>query len=250
MPHTSEQAALYDARGQGKKTTAGKLRSSRNAHKHGLRAARPPLLMGEDLTHFEGIIQSLVDQYQPIGAAEMHLVETVAMSILKQHRLWSAESAMLNSQIMKASKQEAFPDVLIKGLSSPDIFSNRTVSHEQSLLPQPLDAPHCIFSQFRECENQFEKGWQHRSRSAIGSYTKPAQKDAKKLTSGNLRDKAPALLNIIQTNPFQNPPPDEKLVENLEGASSRRISTQHRLVYEVIESENTVKVLRMWTHYE
>ena len=82
-------------------------------------------------------------------------------------------------------------------------------------------------------------------------YTKQAQKDAKKLASSNLRDKAQELLDIIiQTNPFQNPPPYEKLVGDLEGAYSRRINIQQRLVYEVIESENTVKILRMWTHYE
>lgn len=81
-------------------------------------------------------------------------------------------------------------------------------------------------------------------------YTKYAQKDAKKLASSNLQDKAQTLLDIIQTNPFQNPPPYEKLIGDLEGAYSRRINIQHRLVYEVIESENTVKILRMWTHYE
>ena len=64
------------------------------------------------------------------------------------------------------------------------------------------------------------------------------------------KDKAQILLDIMQINPFQNPPPYEKLVGDLEGAYSRRINIQHRLVYEVIESENTVKVLRMWTHYE
>ncbi len=81
-------------------------------------------------------------------------------------------------------------------------------------------------------------------------YTKQAQKDAKKLASSNLQDKAQALLDIMQTNPFQNPPPYEKLVGDLDGTYSRRINIQHRLVYEVIESENTVKILRMWTHYE
>lgn len=81
-------------------------------------------------------------------------------------------------------------------------------------------------------------------------YTKQAQKDAKKLTASNLRGKAEALLEIIQLNPFQNPPPYEKLVGDLEGAFSRRINIHHRLVYEVIEAEKTVKILRMWTHYE
>ncbi|AFW94992.1 Txe/YoeB family addiction module toxin [Dolichospermum sp. UHCC 0684] len=81
-------------------------------------------------------------------------------------------------------------------------------------------------------------------------YTKQAQKDAKKLAASNLKDKAQSLLDIIQINPFQNPPPYEKLVGDLERAYSRRINIQHRLVYEVIESENTAKILRMWTHYE
>jgi toxin YoeB len=81
-------------------------------------------------------------------------------------------------------------------------------------------------------------------------YTKQAQKDSRKLAASNLREKAQTLLDILQTNPFQNPPPYEKLVGDLEGAYSRRINIQHRLVYEVIESENTVKILRMWTHYE
>jgi toxin YoeB len=81
-------------------------------------------------------------------------------------------------------------------------------------------------------------------------YTKQAQKDAKKLASSNLQDKAQELLDMIQVNPFQNPPPYEKLVGDLAGAYSRRINIQHRLVYAVIEAENTVKILRMWTHYE
>ncbi|MBS9393511.1 MAG: Txe/YoeB family addiction module toxin [Dolichospermum sp. LBC05a] len=81
-------------------------------------------------------------------------------------------------------------------------------------------------------------------------YTKQSQKDAKKLAASNLKDKAQTLLDIIAINPFQNPPPYEKLVGDLEGSYSRRINIQHRLVYEVIEDENTIKVLRMWTHYE
>jgi toxin YoeB len=81
-------------------------------------------------------------------------------------------------------------------------------------------------------------------------FTKQAQKDAKKLASSNLQAKAQVLLNILQIDPFQTPPPFEKLVGDLAGAYSRRINIQHRLVYEVIEAELTVKVLRMWTHYE
>lgn len=81
-------------------------------------------------------------------------------------------------------------------------------------------------------------------------YTKQAQKDAKKLSSAGLKEKAQALLTILRGNPFQNPPPYEKLVGDLSGAYSRRINIQHRLVYQVLEDQNVVKVLRMWSHYE
>ncbi|MCC5659575.1 Txe/YoeB family addiction module toxin [Nostoc sp. XA010] len=81
-------------------------------------------------------------------------------------------------------------------------------------------------------------------------YTKQAQKDAKKLAFSNLKEKAEELLAVLQDNPFQNPPPYEKLVGDLSGAYSCRINIQHRLVYEVIESEQVVKIIRMWTHYE
>ncbi len=81
-------------------------------------------------------------------------------------------------------------------------------------------------------------------------YTKHAQKDAKKLASSGLKKKAQQLLKLIEENPFQNPPPYEKLVGDLAGALSRRINIQHRLVYQVIENGKVIKVLRMWTHYE
>jgi toxin YoeB len=81
-------------------------------------------------------------------------------------------------------------------------------------------------------------------------YTKQAQKDAKKLTSAGLRSKAEVLLDILKINPFQNPPPFEKLVGDLEGAYSRRINIQHRIVYQVYKKEKVVKVIRLWTHYE
>ena len=82
------------------------------------------------------------------------------------------------------------------------------------------------------------------------AYTKQAQKDAKKLTAAGLADKAKKLLAIIENNPYQNPPPYEKLVGELEGALSRRINIQHRLVYQVLKDIKTVKVIRLWTHYE
>ncbi|MBM3850230.1 MAG: Txe/YoeB family addiction module toxin [Verrucomicrobia bacterium] len=81
-------------------------------------------------------------------------------------------------------------------------------------------------------------------------YTKQAQKDAKKLSASGLKPKAIRLLEILAEDPFRNPPPFEKLVGDLSGAYSRRINIQHRLVYEVFPEIQTVKVLRLWTHYE
>jgi len=81
-------------------------------------------------------------------------------------------------------------------------------------------------------------------------FAKQAKKDAKKLASIGLKDKAKELLDIIEENPFQNPPPFEKLVGDLDGAYSRRINIQHRLVYQVLEEQKAIKVLRLWTHYE
>ncbi len=82
------------------------------------------------------------------------------------------------------------------------------------------------------------------------AYTKQAQQDAQKLAAAGLKPKAKLLLDILAENPFQNPPPYEKLVGDLAGAYSRRINIKHRLVYQVLEDIGTVKVLRMWTHYE
>jgi len=82
------------------------------------------------------------------------------------------------------------------------------------------------------------------------AFTKHAQKDAKKLSQSGLRPKAEKLLTLLKEDPFQKPPPFEKLVGDLLGAFSRRINIQHRLVYQVLKNEKIVKVLRMWTHYE
>jgi Txe/YoeB family toxin of toxin-antitoxin system len=81
-------------------------------------------------------------------------------------------------------------------------------------------------------------------------YTKHAQKDANKLAASGLKEKASNLLKVLEGNPYQNPPPYEKLVGDLAGAYSRRINIQHRVVYQVLEQEHIVKVLRLWTHYE
>lgn len=81
-------------------------------------------------------------------------------------------------------------------------------------------------------------------------YTRQAQKDAKKLSASGLRGKAERLLEILKKDPYQRPPPFERLQGDLQGAISRRINIQHRLVYQVLEKTQTVKVIRMWTHYE
>ena len=81
-------------------------------------------------------------------------------------------------------------------------------------------------------------------------YTRQAQKDARKLSAAGLREKAEDILKILETNPFQTPPPFEKLLGDLNGAYSRRINLQHRIVYQVIKHRKIVKVIRMWTHYE
>ena len=80
-------------------------------------------------------------------------------------------------------------------------------------------------------------------------FTKQAQKDARKLASSGMKPKAQRILEILSINPYQNPPPYEKLVGDLAGAYSRRINIQHRLVYQVLDNIKTVKVIRMWTHY-
>ncbi len=82
------------------------------------------------------------------------------------------------------------------------------------------------------------------------AYTKQARKDARKIEQSGLKEKVQNLLNILSENPFQNPPPYEKLVGDLVGTCSRRINIQHRLVYQVLEDKQTVKILRLWTHYE
>jgi len=81
-------------------------------------------------------------------------------------------------------------------------------------------------------------------------YTQQAQKDAQPLASAGLKEKAQGLLHVLEEDPLQSPPPYEKLVGDLSGAYSRRINIQHRLVYQVLEDQHIVKVLRMWTHYD
>lgn len=81
-------------------------------------------------------------------------------------------------------------------------------------------------------------------------YTKQAIKDAKRIKESNLKEKVLQLIEVIKADPFQKPPNYEKLIGNLKGAYSRRINIQHRLVYEIIEDKKTIKILRMWSHYD
>ena len=81
-------------------------------------------------------------------------------------------------------------------------------------------------------------------------FSKQAQRDAKKISAAKLRSKAEILLEVLRKNPYQSPPPYEKLVGDLTGAYSRRINIQHRLVYQILDEEKVVKIIRMWSHYE
>ena len=81
-------------------------------------------------------------------------------------------------------------------------------------------------------------------------FTKQAQKDAKKIAQSGLKPQASRLLNILRKNPYQNPPPYEKLVGDLSGVFSRRINIQHRLIYQILDDIKTIKIIRMWTQYE
>lgn len=81
-------------------------------------------------------------------------------------------------------------------------------------------------------------------------FTKQAQKDAKKVSISNLKPKAEKIIKILSQNPFQAPPPYEKLIGDLAGVYSRRLNIQHRIIYQVIDDEKIIKIIRMWTHYE
>ncbi|MCK5311181.1 MAG: Txe/YoeB family addiction module toxin [Desulfobacteraceae bacterium] len=81
-------------------------------------------------------------------------------------------------------------------------------------------------------------------------FTKQAQKDAKKVSASNLKPKTEKIIKILRQNPFQTPPPYEKLIGDLAGAYSRRLNIQHRIVYQVIDDKKTIKIIRLWTHYE
>ena len=122
----------------------------------------------------------------------------------------------------------------------------------------PRSRKRSIYCLFQACGSQLRKDWRPQLKSARETWTgelaacvyQASRKDAKKLAASGLKAKAQALLEILETDPFRALPAYEKLVGDLAGAYSRRINVQHRLVYEVLEAERIVKIIRMWTHYE
>lgn len=115
MVCSPEQARLNGSKSKGATSKRGKAIASRNATKHGLLAKQPPLLVTEDLASFEGIVQGLIDHYQPEGPTEHFLVQQIAMGMVRQHRLWSVEAAIANVEILKAQKQAQFAELVIPG---------------------------------------------------------------------------------------------------------------------------------------
>jgi hypothetical protein len=118
MVCSPEQARLNGSKSKGATSRRGKAIASRNATKHGLLARQPPLLVTEDLSTFEGIVQGLIDHYQPGSPIEHFLVQQIAMGMVRQRRLWAAEAAIANVEILKAQKQARYPDLVILGLRS------------------------------------------------------------------------------------------------------------------------------------
>src|SRR5687768_12778059 len=112
MVSSPEVSRLNGRKSCGPRTERGKVIASRNATKHGLLSQSPPLLVTEDLTTFEGMLQSLIDYYQPEGPVEQFLVQRLGMGMLKQYRLWSAEAAIANTEILQAQYLEQFPDIV------------------------------------------------------------------------------------------------------------------------------------------
>lgn len=139
MVCSPEQARLNGAKSKGPKTEQGKAIAASNATKHGLLAKQPPLLVTEDLATFEGLIQGLIDQYQPDNPVEHFLVQQVAMAIVRQHRLWKVEVAIANAEMLKAQQRARFPDQITLPEGHTNMLSKRTpfsavLSEEKVLL--------------------------------------------------------------------------------------------------------------------
>lgn len=136
MVCSPEQAKLNGTRSNGPITERGKAIASRNATKHGLLAKQPPLLVTEDLASFQGLLQGLVDHYQPVGPLEWHWVQTIAMCIQKQHRVWAAEAALGNAQTLpEAIKVEKYPEFKQEeGNENWSEYHPQNLAKEQKLL--------------------------------------------------------------------------------------------------------------------
>ncbi|PSB25350.1 hypothetical protein C7B82_23765 [Stenomitos frigidus ULC18] len=139
MVASPEVCRMNGAKSKGAVTERGKAIASRNATKHGLLAEKPPILVSEDLETFQGLMQNLVDQYQPTGAVEWHLVQTIAMCIQRQNRLWVAEAAIGNAQLLppvaKPSTDETYP--LLKPTEQDErwsVFHPHNLRRERKLL--------------------------------------------------------------------------------------------------------------------
>lgn len=141
MVASPEVCRMNGSKSRGPVSSLGKAIASRNATKHGLLAHQPPLLVTEDLATFEGLVQGLIDHYQPESPVEHFLIQQVAMGMLKQHRLWSVEAAIANIEILKAQESCKFPDVVIpsKFGNEPDFLDQRiplqqSLTEEQAVL--------------------------------------------------------------------------------------------------------------------
>lgn len=135
MVASPEICRLNGAKSKGPKTARGKAISSRNATKHGLLAQQPPLLITEDLSSFEGVVQGLVDHYSPESPVEHFLIQQVAMGMLKQNRLWNAEAASANLVMLRLQKRQQFPDHVIPASNNflKNDFIDTTVPFEKHL---------------------------------------------------------------------------------------------------------------------
>lgn len=135
MVASPEVCRMNGSKSKGAVTKRGKAIASRNATKHGLLAKQPPLLVTEDLATFEGLVQGLIDQYQPANVVEHFLVQQVAMGMLKQYRLWSVEAAIANLEILTAQRSAQFPDVI----TPPEYQINSSFTATRTPLKQVLE---------------------------------------------------------------------------------------------------------------
>ncbi len=161
MVSSPEISRLNGSKSRGPVTERGKTIASRNATKHGLLAQKPPLLVTEDLETFEGLVQGLIDQYQPESPVEHFLVQQVAMGMLKQYRLWSVEAAIANVEILKAERFARFPDVVTPAeveLDSFDKYREKRTPRKQFLEQEKRALEALIHDLAFDLSHQEERG--------------------------------------------------------------------------------------------